>query len=112
MLRSCLCAIVALSLCVGLTQAKEKKKKGNTAAGTVKKIDKDKGVLTVSVKVKKAFEDRDFTLSDATKIVVYTGEDKKELTSKDGLKNDALKEGVNVAVLSDTEGKVTEVRVN
>jgi hypothetical protein len=112
MLRTFLCAAIALTLCLGLTRAEEKKKKGTTAAGTIKKVDADKGVITVTVKKKKdQTEDKDFKVEEATKFVIFVGEDKKEASGKDGLKNENVKEGAKIAVVSDEDGKVTQIRI-
>jgi hypothetical protein len=80
-------------------------------AGVLKKVDADKGVLTVTVKQKKEMVDKEYKIDDATKFVVTEGKEKKELASKDGLKSDTLKEGANVNIVTDKEGKVTKVLV-
>ena len=87
------------------------KPKPKTAKGKIKKVDAAGGVLTVTVKKKKQDTDMDFTVEDATKVVIYTGDQKQELAGKDGLKNDAFKEGADVAVVTSPEGKVTQVRL-
>jgi len=111
MLRKCVWAALVLVLAAGVGLAAQKEKKGQTAAGTIKNVDAAAGTLTVSVKVKKEATDKDFTIGDATKVVVFDGNKKKELTGKDGLKDELVKEGVAVAVVSDADGKVTELRV-
>jgi hypothetical protein len=92
--------------------AKGKKGKDAPAAhGTLKKADPATGTVTVTVKMKKELVDKDFTLADGTKVVVFDGADKKEFTGKEGLKNDQVKEGAKVAVVSDADGKLRLVRI-
>ncbi|HVS39349.1 MAG TPA: hypothetical protein VMS17_27575 [Gemmataceae bacterium] len=85
--------------------------KPKTAKGKLKKVDADAGVVTVTVKKKKQDTDVDFKVDDATKVLIYTADQPMKFTGKDGLKNDALKEGVDMAVVTSPEGKVTQVRV-
>lgn len=112
MFRSFVCAVVVLPLCVGLAQAQSRI--GN---GRIKKVDREKGVFTVTKLVidvdeeEKKMPDTDFTVGAATKFVIYVGEKKNEITGKDGLKNPEVKEGAKVTVIS-TDGKLTQVRVN
>lgn len=105
MLRAFLCAAVALTLCASTATAKDEK----AHTGAVKKVDAEKGVLTVSVKVKKETMDKDFTITDKTKFTIADGDNKKEMTGKDGLKE--IKEGAHVAVTADKDGNATEVKV-
>ncbi|HZT81184.1 MAG TPA: hypothetical protein VFA26_13225, partial [Gemmataceae bacterium] len=110
MLRTFVCAAVALALCTGLALAGQKeKKKGQSVSGTVKKVDAATSTLTVTIKKKKETMDKEFKIGDTTKVVVFSGDEKKELTAKDGLKSDALKEGAKVTVVTDADGKVTEI---
>jgi hypothetical protein len=113
MFRSFVCAAVALVLCVGTTLAADKadRKKGQMAQGVIKKVDASTGTLTVTVKNKRESADKEFKVGDTTKITVVAGENKVELTGKDGLKNEQFKEGTPVAILTDESGKVTEVRI-
>jgi hypothetical protein len=72
--------------------------------GTLKKVDAKAGTLTVTPKGKEA-KDKEFTITEQTKVVVSDGKDSKELTGKASLKDDAVlsaREGVEVAVA--TEG--------
>lgn len=118
MLRVFVSAVLALFLCagVGLTQDAGKKKKNKTVQGTVKKVDAATGTLTVTVKGKKGTEptDKEFKVHDATKVTVFSeGQEKpKQLTGKDGLKDAQIKEGTKVAVVTDSDGKVVQIRVN
>src|SRR5262249_54802446 len=96
---------------VGEAKKPEKAPKGQQVAGKIKKLDAAAGTLTVAVQLKKGeTQDRECKLGDA-KVVVFDGKEKKELTAKDGLKNEHVKEGAAVTVLSDREGKVTAVQV-
>jgi hypothetical protein len=79
--------------------------------GTVKKVDAEGGTLTIAVKSNKETTEKEFTLTDSTKINVFDGDDKRQWTGKKGLKDDAIKEGKRVTVVSDADGKVTLVRV-
>jgi hypothetical protein len=118
MLRTFVCAAVALMLCVGasLAQDKGKGKKNTQVAGTIKKIDAATGTLTISVKGKNTeAKDMEFKVSDTTKVTVFapTTGDKTQLTGKDGLKNEQFKEGARVQVITDADNKdkVLEVRI-
>ena len=69
------------------------------------------GVLTLTVQVSKGETgDKEFKIGDATKITVFAGKEKQEFTGKAGLKGEAFKEGATVAIVTDREGKVQEVR--
>jgi hypothetical protein len=109
MVRTLLCAVVALALGAGLGLAADKGKKGHTYTGKIKKLDTETGTLTLTVKKKEKEKDREFTIGADTKVVVYAGDDKKELTGKDRLKNEQFKEGAAAAVVTDADGKITEV---
>jgi hypothetical protein len=111
MLRTFVCAAVALALCAGSALAQAKVKKGQAVAGTVKKIDAAAGTLTVAVKQQKEMVDKEFKIDDATKVIVFAGQDKKELSGKDGLKAEQLKEGALVTIASDAAGKVAQIQV-
>ena len=112
MLRIFVCSTLVLLLTVsaGLAADKNnKKKKGITVAGTVKAIDAAAGKVTVAVKVKKATEDKEFTLDDAVKVIRFVGGNKQQLSGKDGLKE--VKTGDKIRVHSDEGGKVVSVQV-
>jgi hypothetical protein len=111
MLRTLAFAAIALVLTANLGQAAQKKAAGSTVAGVIKKVDAATGTLTVTVTVKKEKTDKEFKVADATKFVVLSGKDKKELSSKDGLKSEELKEGASIKITTDAEGKVTEITI-
>ena len=112
MLRMCVYSAIGLALFVGVGLAQEKVKKGQTAAGKIKKVDAAAGTLTVTVRVSKTEEkDTEFKIADNTRFMIAVGEAKQEFTGKDGLKNEQVKVGADVAVITDTEGKVIGVRV-
>lgn len=112
MLRTLVCTAIALVLTAQLGLAADKKADGNTVAGVIKKVDAATGTLTVTVAVKKEKTDKEFKVGDATKFVIMISkENKKELSSKDGLKAEELKEGAPVRITTDTEGKVTMITV-
>lgn len=109
---ACAAAVLLLTASVGLAADKAdkaKKKKGTNVAGTVKSIDAAAGKVTVSVKKKKAQEDKEFTVGDAVKVVVFSGETKKEASGKDGLKD--VKTGDKIRVHSDEGGNVVSIQV-
>ena len=83
-----------------------------TAKGKIKKVDAAAGSVTVTVKKKKQETDSAFKVEDATKVVIFTEGQKKELTGKDALKDPEVKEGAAIVVVSTPDGsKVTEVRI-
>jgi hypothetical protein len=90
MLRTFACAVVALFvLSVGLVMAADKE-----AKGTIKKVDADKGTITVTVDGK----DQDFMIGADAKIVDAAGAD-----LKDRLKAADLKAGAKVTVTCTTK---------
>jgi len=112
MLRKIVGAALAVAVCVGVVAAEDKgDKKTTNTTGVVKKIDADKGVVTLTVKVKKETVDKEFKIDDATKFSVVVDDEKKSLPSKDALKNEALKEGATVVVAADADGKVTGFQI-
>jgi hypothetical protein len=115
MLRTFVCAVLTLSFVTGLSLAADTEKgKDRTTRGTIKKIDAKEGILTVTVKSKKTEPtDKEFKLSSDTKIVVLSGTEKKEFIGKEGLNNDALKEGAAVTVVTAKKdlAKVKEIRL-
>ncbi len=109
MVRGLTAALVALTA-VAVGHAADKKAP-KPVYGVIKTVDPAAGTMTVTVKVKKQSTDMDYTLDDSVKVVIYTTfTDKKELTGKDGLKNDEVKVGANVGIVSDGT-KVTELDV-
>ena len=83
-------------------------------AGTISKIDKDAGKLTVTVTHKKqnTTEDKVFTIADATSFVI--GQDdgtSTTVTGKDGLKDSKVVEGAKVKVTTADDGSVTTIEV-
>jgi hypothetical protein len=114
MLRMFVCAAVALMLCAGASLAQDAKgKKNMTVNGTIKKVDAATGTLTITVKKKnEEAKDMEFKVSDTTKVTVYspTTAEPTKLVGKDGLKNEVFKEGAKVAVVTDADNKVVEVR--
>jgi hypothetical protein len=112
MVRSLVCAALALVVAagVGFTAEKKEKKKTTNVAGKVKKFDSATGTLMVAIKSKKETTEKEFKLGDGVKFNVFAGEPKpKQLTGKEGYAD--LKEGAPVVVSSDADGKVLSVRV-
>jgi hypothetical protein len=89
------------------------KAKGQKYSGTIKKIDAATNTITVSVKAKGAeAKDMEFKVGDDAKVLVYNGDAKpQQLSGKDALKNEKVKEGVKVTVGTDDAGKVTQVTI-
>lgn len=85
--------------------------------GKIKKVDASTGALTVTTSVAKGkgqppeIKDVEFKVGETAKVLLFTGEKKQGLSAKEGLKNEQVKEGATVAVVSDKDGKVVEVRV-
>jgi len=111
MMRTFAVAAVALFLSAGLVLAADKKPEGQPVQGVIKKVDAEKGTITVTVKNKKETADKEFTIGDATKVMVMAGEDKKEMVGKAGLKAEQFKEGAMVGLMLDKDGKVMMVKV-
>ena len=113
MLRQFACAAVALILCAGLAladDAKPAKKKAGEVKGTVKKIDAAGSTITLTIKNKKNPDgiDKEFKISEDTKFTLVTGDEKKEMSAKDGFKCPALKEGAVISIAADGD-KATAV---
>jgi hypothetical protein len=106
MVRTLVCAVLGLALCVSGTQAQDKdkpvkkdKKVAKTGvAGTVKSRDTTKGTLTITVT--KTKKDRTFQVTKNTKIVGPRGG-----VSEDGLKDDRLARGKKVTVVPGSDSK-------
>lgn len=115
MIRSLVCAVVALFFVSGLALAAdtkaEKKKKGAGITGKVKSIDAEKGVVVLSVGKKGQEMDKEITIGDDVKFVIQIGEEKKELSGKAGLKSEEFKVGANVSVKMEGD-KVVGVMIN
>src|SRR5262245_37103663 len=112
MLQKLICAGIALLIGAGVALAADKVAKDQGTTGQVKKVDAAAGVLTLTIRVSKTESaDKEFKVGPETKVVVFVGEERKELTGKDGLKNEQFKEGATVTVVTDGENKVTAVQV-
>jgi hypothetical protein len=109
MLRSLLFAAVALAFLAGVNLSAADKKKTTTVNGEISKIDAEKGVLTLKVKVKKDLVEKDFKIDEKTPVAAYSGKVKTELTGKDVLKKEQFKVGSPVAITTDADGIITEV---
>lgn len=113
MLRTILCVAVALFVCGDLAMAKGQKGGPKPVNGTIKAVDATAGTLTVTVKQKdKSTEDRDFKVTDSTKVTVPQADGTtKDLTGKDGLKDPVVNVGAKVKVTAAADGTVSEVVV-
>jgi Cu/Ag efflux protein CusF len=83
---------------------------GRPAHGAVKKVDAEKGVLTLTVQEGGKEKNVDFKVTGATRFLVPgpRGE-KKEYKGKEGLKADAFKAGAHVVVFADDKGEARMV---
>ncbi len=110
MLRSFVCGVFALVLAANVSLAADKKAaKDKTVTGAF--VSAKDGTLTLKLKGKKGEEPKsqEFKIADDTKAIVFVGDEKKESTVKDALKD--LKEGTNVTVTLGEGDKVTGVQV-
>lgn len=112
MVRTIVCAALALLLTAGLVVAQEKKKKkGQFAGGVIKKVDAATSTLTVTTGRKGMQEDKEFKLTADAKFVIITGDKKEELSVKDGFKAEQVKEGTRVRLTLNDKGEVTMVTI-
>src|SRR5262249_21385670 len=99
----------------GKTKGEGKGEQG--VQGQLKKVDAATGSLTVlqSIVVAKGQpaeqKEVEYKIDDATKVIVFSGDEKKEFAGKVGLKNEQVKEGAVLFLVMAGEAKVTELRV-
>src|SRR5262249_9511641 len=87
-------------------------KKDQGITGQLKKVDVTAGTFTLTVRVSKTeTADKEFKVGPDTQVIVFVEKERKELTGKEGLKNEQFKEGATVTVLTNRENKVTAVQV-
>jgi hypothetical protein len=111
MLRTVVCAALALVLFAGVSVAA--KAKAKTSTGKIVSVDTEKGIIKVAVQGKKGTEpvETEFTgIDDKTPVVSIVGDEKTELTGKDVLKKDQFKKGATVSITTDADGKVTGIQ--
>jgi hypothetical protein len=97
MLRSLFCSLFALVVLAGGVMAAEIK-------GTLKSVDSDKGIVTVTVDGK----DTEYKVGEGAKVLNPAGKE-----AKNGLKNPNLKAGTEVTLTTDKKGGkevVTEIK--
>ena len=114
MFRTMLCVAVALFCCADVAMAKGGKgRKGpKPVIGTIKALDKEKATMTVTVKVKKQTEDKDFTLPDSATATVMGADGRtKDMPIKDALKDPAMAVGAAIKVTAGSDGAVARVEV-
>ena len=119
MLRAILCGAAILVIAVGCNRANPKpelKGRGRLpgARGTVTSADPAAGTLTVSVRGRPGADvaEKTFQVEGDTTITSFTGEAKKELKGKDGLRDPQFNAGARVAVTtSEDGGKVVSIQV-
>jgi hypothetical protein len=118
MLRTFVCASLAVLLCAGIGlgagkgagKGKGKGNKGNQVHGKVVKVDTSRNTLTLTVKKKQESSDKEVTVTDQTKFVTYSGDQKSEVAGKAGLKD--VKAGDRVRIKLDASGAANEIAVN
>jgi hypothetical protein len=108
MLRTFFVAMLALVLASGIAlagdEAKKKKKaakKAKANTGQITKVDVEKGIITVSVKVKKNTEDKEFKVTDKTEVIDATGDAPTPVKADkvtELLKKDQFKVGATISV--------------
>jgi hypothetical protein len=120
-MRAFVCSVLALAvLAAGLTlaaeetkKARKNRKKNKGLSGQITKIDTEKGILTVKVKVKKKqTEDREFKITDKTTVTAINGSQTTAVKAdkiSDLLKKDQFKVGADVTVKADEEGNATSI---
>lgn len=108
----CLCALFALTMLVADGSAQDQKPvKNQMVKGTIKSVDLGKNLLVINQKLKNETVDRELSILDTTEFVVMKGNDKKELTGKDGLRLLEGQEGASVQVKCDKDVNVLKVTV-
>lgn len=108
MLRTLLCAMLALFLAANVGLAAGKKDKKGTV-GSVVKFSAETGDLTIATGKKGTGPAKEFKLDTSVSFVVFEGEISKTLTGKDGFKE--LKSGDKIKLTVDQAGKVTQVQI-
>jgi hypothetical protein len=101
MLRTMVCAAVALVLVGGVSLAEKKDEKSKVAHGKILKCDTDKGILCVMVKKSKDDDGTkiEFKITKNTKFTAIKGaDDKEEYTGLEGLKAKEFKKNTPVRV--------------
>ena len=106
MMRTFVCALLALSFFAGAGTAVDKAKKGQMVKGTIKLVDPAKDLLVVNQKVKNEVVDRELSILDTTEFVIISGTDKKEAVGRGGLQLLEGKEGSPVQVKCDKDVNV------
>jgi hypothetical protein len=109
MLRTLLCAALALVLFTGLAEAAKKRAaKGKVYHGKIVKVDAAEGTLTVQVKK----DEKEFKVTAKTPVECYNADgEKTELTGKDVLKKEQFKKGAHVTIICDNDDNVKKITI-
>ena len=107
MMRLIVCALFAFGLFALTGTADAQAQKNQMVKGTVKSVNVKDGVLIVLQKVKNETVERQLDIKNTTEFSITIGDEKKELTGKDGL--ELLKEGAQVQVKCDKDVNVLKV---
>jgi hypothetical protein len=116
MVRSFVCAGLALIVFASFSHAeakpgKGKKKKGTAVHGKIVSVNTAGGTVKVSVKKKGGeSQDKEFKIDETTPVFSFNKDgEKTELTGKGVLKKEQFKTGAAITIKVDDAGKVTEV---
>jgi hypothetical protein len=107
MLRTIACASLAVGLFVAIGTVEAQGQKNQMVKGTVKSVNVEDGVLVVLQKVKDETVERQLDIKSTTEFTITIGNEKQELSGKDGLA--LLKAGAQVQVKCDKDVNVLKV---
>ncbi len=119
MLRAILCGVVSLVIASGCHRAgtsteQKERGRGSGARGTVERVDRAAGTLTVKVRSRQNPDEveKTFQVEDDTAITSFLGEAKKEMKGRAGLSDPQFKQGSRVSVTTSEDGsKVLSIQV-
>jgi len=104
--------VVTLCLFLSFSTVEARQTKNQMVKGTVKSIDTAKGVLVIDQKLKDQTVERQLDITNAVTWVITIGNEKKEVTGKDGLFILDGKKDVTVAVKCDKDVNVLSITAN
>jgi hypothetical protein len=108
MLRS-IVGVVVVVLIASAVPAADKTAKNQMVKGTIKSVNVKDSVLVVNQKLKSETVERQLDIKDTTEFVITIGNEKKELSGKEGLALLEGKEGAQVSVKCDKDVNVLKV---
>jgi hypothetical protein len=105
-------AVVVVLFVAGLATADDKPAKNQMVKGTIKLADASKDLLIVKQKLKNGdVVDRELSITASTDFVITIGNEKKEVSGKEGLVLLEDAEGSSVSVKCDKDVNVLKVTV-